>query len=279
MKEELYYRNLVRNKNIILSKELDEDVVILKKYDRNEFIITKDNLSKINIEYLKKINFSNKRIIISSLIFDIFNQDDVQKAENSKFPFVNIKFKNIYLSVGNKQVQKCFDKIKMIIDNYDIEKKLYVFYYDSRVNYFIDDLNKLIKTYLIKDEYERYSYIYDVVCDELDRRYRIFNICDFKDSICVRKRLLVGKKSSDTLCYGCCYTKGRVCPYLKNSSCTIKSIACKFFACNHLKSMGINYKPREFLLIKNFFNYHDISIIENNIYTPKKDTLKLMLNN
>ena len=76
MKEELYYRNLVRNKNIILSKELDEDVVILKKYDRNEFIITKDNLSKINIEYLKKINFSNKRIIISSLIFDIFNQDD-----------------------------------------------------------------------------------------------------------------------------------------------------------------------------------------------------------
>ena len=116
MKEELYYRNLVRNKNIILSKELDEDVVILKKYDRNEFIITKDNLSKINIEYLKKINFSNKRIIISSLIFDIFNQDDVQKAENSKFPFVNIKFKNIYLSVGNKQVQKCFDKSKMIID-------------------------------------------------------------------------------------------------------------------------------------------------------------------
>ena len=90
MKEELYYRNLVRNKNIILSKELDEDVVILKKYDRNEFIITKDNLSKINIEYLKKINFSNKRIIISSLIFDIFNQDDVQKAENLKFSFTNV---------------------------------------------------------------------------------------------------------------------------------------------------------------------------------------------
>ena len=94
MKEELYYRNLVRNKNIILSKELDEDVVILKKYDRNEFIITKDNLSKINIEYLKKINFSNKRIIISSFIFDIFDQDDVQKAENLKFSFTNVKFKN-----------------------------------------------------------------------------------------------------------------------------------------------------------------------------------------
>ena len=53
----------------------------------------KDYISKC-IEYLKKINFSNKRIIISSLIFDIFNQDDVQKAENSKFPFVNIKRHN-----------------------------------------------------------------------------------------------------------------------------------------------------------------------------------------
>ena len=281
MKEELYIENLKRNKKIILSSKLDKHIIPIKKYDKNEFIITKDNVSKINKKYLDSINFNNKRIIIDSSMFNIFVNKEIIDLEKNIHNLVDKnKLNNIYLEFGNELVQKCFDKIVIILNNYDIEyNKIYVFNYDKTLNYFINDLYYLITAYMISDKEERYSYIYDIVCDELDRRFKEINPCEFKNNICIRKRQLVDKYDIDVLCYGCCYTKGRTCPYLKKGKCTIKSIGCKFFTCLYLVQRGIEFKPNDFLLIRNFYNLFDVHIIENHLYTSKKDMLKLMLNN
>jgi hypothetical protein len=281
MKEELYLKNLERNKKLILSANLNKNVIPIKKYDKEEFIITKDNISKIDENYLKKINFKNKRIIIDCSIFNVMLDKEIVLLEKNIHKSVDkIKFRNVYLELGNDLVEKCFDKIMIILNNYEIEyDKIYIFNYCASDNYFLNDIYYLITAFMISDKEKRYSYIYDVVCDELDRRFKELNLCDFKDNKCIRKRELIGRYEDSTLCYGCCYTKGRPCPYLKNSKCTIKSIGCKFFTCNRLREEGIVYRPNEFLLIKKFFNMIDVYIIENHIYTSKKDTLKLMLNN
>ena len=277
MKEQLLRNNLIRNKEMLTTSILDDNIIILKKYNRNDFIITKNNLKLINKKYLQKINYKNQNIIIDCSIFNIFNHKIIQSIENNQNELQKNKLKNPYLILGNKEVKDCFKKIKIILDNYPINININIINYNPICNYFINELNHLIIAYKIKDKKERYSYIYDTVCKELDRRFNNWNLCDFQKNLCIRKRSLNRKVIDDTFCHGCCYTKGRVCPYLKDHRCTIKSIGCKFFTCHYLKKQGINYKPKSFLLIKTFMNHHDIRIINNKIYTPKEETIKLML--
>ena len=279
MKYDLYYENLLRNKKMISDIELIPNINIISKYNNNDIVINRDNIDSINISYLKKNNFKYKRIVIDCSLFDIFDSDEVKKIEDDKEALLRNKFNNIYLSLGNNVVDKCFEVIKLISTNYDIDSDIYIFNYIDRCNYFINDLYYLITSYNIKDKRERYSYIYDVVCNELDRRFNKLNLCDFKDSKCIRKRNLVGRYEDNTLNYGCCFTKGRVCEYLSCKSCNIASIGCKFFTCNYLKRRGINYKPNDFLIIRKFYSKRDIRIINNYIYTTKEDTLDIMLNN
>ena len=273
MEEELYIKNLDRNKKIITSIKLDKDITLLKKYNDSDFIITRNNLNKVDIN-----NYKNTNIIIDGSIFDIFHDREVLNVERDNNALLKNRFKNIYLIHGNKKVKKVFDIIKNLIDKYDIDvSKIYIFNYQNNTDYFINDLFNLIKAYKLNG-YDRYSFIYDTVCDELDRRYRLLNLCDFKNNICARKRELIDKYDAEKISHGCCYTKGKVCEYLDKGECTIKSIGCKFFACHYLIRKGIIYKPSDFLLIKEFFNMHDIRVIYNNIYTSKKDTLKLIIN-
>lgn len=273
MEQELYIENLERNKKIITSSKLDSNIVILKKYDSNAFIITKNNLSKINTG-----NYNNTDIIIDGSIFDIYNDKAVLNVERNNSALLKNRFKNIYLIQGNKVVKKCFDIIKNLIDKYDIDTdKIFIINHHDNTSYFINDLFNLIKAYKLKG-YDRYSFIYDTVCDELDRRYRLFNLCDFKNNVCARKRELIDKYNDEMVTHGCCYTKGKVCDYFKDGNCSIKSIGCKFFACNYLIKKGIIYKPSDFLLIKEFFNIYDINVIYNKLYSTKKDTLKLIIN-
>ena len=280
MKEELYINNLNRNRKLVTSIKLNECVIPIKKYSKDEFIITKDNIDKISVSYLKECNFNNKRLIIDGTLFNIFNDKDILLLEKHNENINKIGFKNIYLERGNKIVLICFKKIKIIINNYDVDMdNLYIFNYSSNTNYFLNDLYHLITAYNVKDLYERYSYIYDIVCDELDRRFKLLNLCDFKSNKCIRKRELIGKQDDNILCYGCCYTKGRVCPNLKNGRCSVKNIACKLFTCNYLIKQGIQYRPKEFLLIKTFYSPRAIRIAENELFLSKKDMINLMLNN
>ncbi len=278
MNTELYLDNLKRNKKMLVEVPLIDNICILDKKDNMNFVIDKNNIDKINLDYLEKIDYSNKDIVIDSELFNIFDDEDIKNLYEDDILLNKNKFKNIYLIKGNNILDKCYEKIKIILGNYKVNTdKIYVINYDKRTNYFLNDLYYLITAYGIKDNYERASYIYDIVSSELDRRFNKYNLCDFKDNKCIRKRELVGKYDDDSLNYGCCFTKGRVCPNLKKNTCSIKSIGCKFFTCNYLKKKGIDYKPSDFLLIKKFLSLYDMYVISDKIYTSKEETLDSML--
>ena len=88
-----------------------------------------------------------------------------------------------------------------------------------------------------KLESERYSFIYDTVCDYIDKKYLECNYCDFKDDICVFFRNHPKIMHKD----GCCYSdaRGGLCENLKNHRCQIKSISCKLYSCEYLRNKKV----------------------------------------
>jgi hypothetical protein len=115
------------------------------------------------------------------------------------------------------------------------------------------------------------------MCSYLDSEFIEFNLCDFIDNKCVSRRDLECNGCKNPVVYGCCYTKGRVCPNLINSRCTIKSLPCKFFTCRYLERKGIKYRPWDYLLIRLFLNRRQMIVLEQSLYTEKEIIMNKLL--
>ena len=147
------------------------------------------------------------------------------------------------------------------------------------------DINKklkLIKKVLKKkDIKERYSYLYDLLCDYLDNEFKEKNICDFNCGICKKKMHLKEKNiKKDTYINGCChsYIDKKDCDHLnKDGSCNVKCLGCKLFTCNYLKKQGYKYKLKNIYLSRYFFNYWQRNFIEYTFRKPKEYVLNGIL--
>ncbi len=119
----------------------------------------------------------------------------------------------------------------------------------------------------IKDTKKRYSYIYDTVCDYIDKQYLDCNYCDFKDDVCIYFR----EKGETNHKNGCCYADFRdgICEHFENKSCNIKSISCKLYSCPLLRDNGINFKMRDIPIIKYFFSIRQKYYIKYSFFKPK----------
>ena len=104
----------------------------------------------------------------------------------------------------------------------------------------------------IKEKSKRYSFIYDTVCDYIDKKYLECNYCDFKDDVCVFFRNHPKIMHKD----GCCYSdaRGGLCENLKNHRCQIKSISCKLYSCEYLRNKKVYFKIKDIPLLKYFFS-------------------------
>ncbi len=124
---------------------------------------------------------------------------------------------------------------------------------------------------------ERYSYLYDQVCILLDSDFSKYQLCHFENGICLSRKALQEKGKKVPYIYGCCYTTGRVCPYLEKDHCTIACLSCKLFTCAFLKNLGIKYRAKDIFLIAYFFTRRQQSILENNLYIKKEETIRQLL--
>lgn len=142
------------------------------------------------------------------------------------------------------------------------------------------DDNLKFKIYMIhainlKDLRMRYSYIYDVVCEYLDKSFEKNNWCDFQNNRCVAVRNKT--HCSESLC-GCCYgSKRGICKNLDKNHCKIKSLSCKLFSCRYLKKRKKNIKINDIVLLKYFFNTKQKFIIEYSIFKDKDEMIDLLL--
>lgn len=172
--------------------------------------------------------------------------------------------------------------------------RLYKFLSHFNINFII---NYCGKEYTLNDEYpqelgiilnmtdilntrnkkEKYNKIYDRACNYLDNEFRTKNICDFKNDICISRRNFKSNPKNYPLIYGCCFTKGRVCPNLINYSCSIKCLSCKLFTCRYLTKKHIKYRINDILLLKLFFNLRQKEVISNQLFTDEDEFIKILM--
>jgi len=196
---------------------------------------------------------------------------------------INIDF-NLLKEENYKRIIRNFYKIK-----YKYVKKnklssidIHTYAYDPKNSKQIDFLNA-IDAIMKEDKKEMYNYIYDIVCDYLDKFFVDNNACDFNNDKC-------GEKSSTSCTVGCCmHYKNKLfgpilfvdkfvtCEYLKDKKCSAQCIACKLFTCDYLKRKGIHFKLKDIFLVDAFFNPIQKYFIKYKVFTPKENIIKSLL--
>lgn len=197
---------------------------------------------------------------------------------------LNIDF-NLFSKKNYKKIIKNFDKLKTNFVKKFKENScinIYVHNYNSKNSSHLDFLNA-IKAIMFDNIKDKYSYIYDVVCNYLDYEFTSRNLCDFQDNKC-------GEKLNTNSEIGCCrHYKNKLigplaiknnwvtCEYLKNKHCSVKCISCKLYTCDYLRKKGIQFRIKNIFLLDTFFNLIQKYIIKISVFTPKEKILKRLL--
>ena len=239
-----------------------------------------------NSYYLKIINGESNEILPYEVL-DMQNLNLISIFKKKKL-ILRIDFKKI----NKKQYKKILKKllfIKNIIIKTKIEigtlknnKRLfgYVINYDNKNNNH-NDFILALNAILCDTRYERYNYIYDTVCDYLDKFFYGKNLCDFKNNKC-------GEKQNTSSTTGCCHhfknkwlgpiSKLVLCEYLKDDyTCGAECISCKLFTCDYLEKKGVKFKIKDILLLNVFFNPIQKYFIKYMVFTPKDKIIKRLM--
>lgn len=217
------------------------------------------------------------KLVVLNNVNDIENFIDINNYKGKDLT----SYKSVNLFVSNniltkEEVELVFKKVKKIkkkIQSKGINiNNIYIF-----STPLFSEIDVLFKALDINDIEKRYRFIYDYVCDYLDKEFVNKNICDFKNNICVSRRNFKRNPSNNPLIYGCCFTAGRVCPNLINYRCNIKCLSCKLFTCRYLKKKHIKYKINDILLLKLFFNLRQKQVISNQLFTDEEEFIKILI--
>ena len=145
-----------------------------------------------------------------------------------------------------------------------------------------------IKALRISNTRQRYEYIYDEVCDYLDVRFIKQNQCEFKNDICIEKQKC--KKITNLTTMGCChrcknqylgiilFQKFELCKYLKDKTCTIRSLSCKLYTCDTLKAKGRECRINDIVMLNVFLNNVQKFILKVSVYKTKDETVDRLMN-
>lgn len=144
-------------------------------------------------------------------------------------------------------------------------------------NYF-KDIITCFNIFFCKNKKEKCEFIYDAVCDYLDNEFSNKKLCQFHEGTCIANRKGSSQFSKDGCCYSYNYSFGGLssrvpCQHLSNTGCTTKNIACKFNTCFYLRYNGIQFKIKDILLLKRFFNLKQLLVVKCNHFKTKEQIL------
>lgn len=141
---------------------------------------------------------------------------------------------------------------------------------------YLDKIFTIINTHSLHD---RYSKIYDNICEFLDNEFVKYNYCDFKNNKCIAQRDKDMSEFTLSEENGCCYipeTKVQ-CNKLDSGKCTIKCSACKLIVCKYLKKYGIEYYVHDSLELNSFLSTIQKPVLVWNFFTPKQVIISKLL--
>lgn len=176
-----------------------------------------------------------------------------------------MKLENKNIVYDEKDIKSNFKRLKKYKD------KEYIIINDEK-----DELlRSFINAFNEKDIEKRYNYIYDYMCDYLDKN--VCSLCRFKNDRCEGNRKGTSVHEKD----GCCYFRNEgFCTLFKDKQCTNPNISCKLFMCPIIeKEMGFKSIPKNYLLLDYFFNRKQKEILQHSYRKLKKDTIKVLINN
>jgi hypothetical protein len=143
--------------------------------------------------------------------------------------------------------------------------------------------NEIERALEIIDIRQRYEYVYDAICDYLDKQFKEKNYCDFKDDMCIVNRNGVGKNKDS----GCCYSfrldfflnmrDKKRCKYLGDKECKTKCISCKLYVCKYLAKKGVRFSPHNFKGISKVFDDRQIEVMQNNCFRTQEEIIDKLL--
>ena len=177
---------------------------------------------------------------------------------------------------------KKLDNNTILVDEEDylnkfksLKKKKYIKYILKTNIKNNEELNAFGKAFNYKDLKKRYEYIYDYMCNYLDKNVCV--LCDFKDNKCIGNRLKTSVHEKD----GCCYfRKDGFCEFFDGKKCVNPNITCKLFMCCAAeKKLGYESVCNNYLLLNFFFNNVQKEILEHSYKKKKEYTIDLLLKN
>lgn len=147
------------------------------------------------------------------------------------------------------------------------------------INNKLEQIDKILQ---IKDIKERYSYLYDLLCDYLDNEFKEKNICGFSNNICKRCLDLKNRNiQKDSYFNGCChrFLDGSNCKQLdlNTGRCKVRNLSCKLFTCNYLKKKGYKFSLKDIYLSRYFFNLRQRYYLDSAFFLSKEELLKEIL--
>ena len=238
----------------------------------NLFIIS--NFKKIHNKY----NISNKI------------QKNMLKNVNRNL-VVAIKLNNNY--IDTKKTIKNLILLKKLCDDFNIntfsqsENTTFFGFVNSKNSIYLDDVIAAISSLFITNRKKSIEYIYDYVCDSLDKKFKVENYCKFEsDNTCIANRNHTAFHPTMGCCYSFEYTglfstkfikNISLCKYLDCKTCSTKCITCKMFTCKYLKSQNVVFNCSNILLLDCFFTKKQHLILESNFFRTKEEIIKKLL--
>lgn len=153
------------------------------------------------------------------------------------------------------------------------------------ISNYSDEIIQCLKALFISNTNKRINYLYDTICDNLDKIWSVQNPCKFCNNQCVASRNHMTSHKEDGCCYSFEYSKNpfstsflknfHKCKYLGNDKhCTAQNISCKLFTCNYLKKKtSFNINMDDQILINTFFNKKQKLILKYNFFKTKEEII------
>ena len=220
------------------------------------------------------IKIYENNIIIDFKEYSSLSSEKKEEIEKN----INVKLFTAIFTGDTKQNIKILKQLKKKNDRIGycgIEYNGYILI--GIVNNANEEIIDCIRAIFIDNKDERYEFIYDTICKQLDKIWVNENPCKFENNICIFERQSKNPREN-----GCCYafwyknlgtqTYGvHQCEHLHPTEhCKNPNLTCKLFVCPYLKKHS-NFKIEvdKLALIQVFFNRYQKLLIRNNFFIEK----------
>lgn len=261
----------------------DEEIVEVLKVQEKVSVVCFENDFNVSKLYVKLVNLDSvSRVVVIGAKSKTYFGKKVVFVNDVKKKFFD-GCTNVFFSIRTDIDEEV---LKPIVHSFDYARicgaEIGVIYKDKKIlgnSYkLISDLEVVLKAISFDNMYDRYSLIYDYICDELDKKFINNSICQFENDRCIANRKFYNKDKIMGCCYsfkynGIKFSDIKLCEHLKDKGCTVKCLGCKLFTCEYLRKHGIRFTLEKMAVAKSIFSKKQREIFRTTFFVDKNDVL------